>query len=158
MRTQTFKKSTIKSAFRNTRLISYNLKDVFQKSALFHDAHKQLLHLHQTLSTKWLQFALPPYIVQWNKKSGWLPPWKKTIGLCILKFSPTLISGSVSNSHRCSIAKRDLEITHRKAIARAAQTKLKGRVAQKGGVITVRDVRAKITKRPETEVEKAKWL
>ena len=30
------------------------------------------------------------------------------------------------------------------------------KVAQKGGVITVRDVRAKITKRAETEVEKAR--
>ena len=38
----------------------------------------------------------------------------------------------------------------------AAREKLTGRVAQKGGVITVRDVRAKVTKRAETEVEKAK--
>ena len=38
------------------------------------------------------------------------------------------------------------EITHREAIARADRKKLTGRVAQKGGVITVRDVRAKITK------------
>ena len=56
---------------------------------------------------------------------------------------------------------RDLEITHREAIARAgAKKKLTGRVAQKGGVITVRDVRAKVTyihtRREETEVEKAR--
>ena len=75
------------------------------------------------------------------------------------KFQPYLdrfIRGSVTNSLRCSIAERDLEITHREAIARAARKKLTGRVSQKGGVITVRDVRAKVTKRVETEVEKAR--
>lgn len=75
------------------------------------------------------------------------------------KFQPYLerfFCGSVTNSLRCSIAERDLEITHREAIARAARRKLTGRVAQKGGVITVRDVRAKVTKREETEVEKAR--
>ena len=75
------------------------------------------------------------------------------------KFQPYLdrfIRGSVTNSLRGSIAERDLEITHREAIARAARKKLTGRVAQKGGVITVRDVRAKVTKRAETEVEKAR--
>ena len=76
------------------------------------------------------------------------------------KFQPYLdmfICGSVTNSLRCSIAERDLEITHREAIARAARKKLTGRVAQKGGVITaVRDMRAKVTKRVEIEVEKAR--
>ena len=75
------------------------------------------------------------------------------------KFQPYLdrfIRGSVTNSLQCSIAERDLEITHREAIARAARKKLTGRVSQKGGVITVRDVRAKVTKRVETEVEKAR--
>ena len=61
------------------------------------------------------------------------------------------IPGSVTNSLRCSIAERDLEITHREAIARAARRNLIGKVAQIGGVITVRDVRAKVTKRTENE-------
>lgn len=63
------------------------------------------------------------------------------------------IRGSVTNSLQCSIAERDLEIKHRKAIARAVRTKLTRRVAQKGGDITVGDVRAKVTKR----VEKLRW-
>ncbi len=48
------------------------------------------------------------------------------------------IRGSVTNSLRCSIAERDLEITHREAIARAARKNFTGRVAQKGEVITLR--------------------
>lgn len=51
-----------------------------------------------------------------------------------------------------TIAKRDLEITYHEAIARAACKKLTGKVVQKGGDITVRDMRAKVTKRVETEV------
>ena len=75
------------------------------------------------------------------------------------KFQPyfnRLIRGSITTSLRCSIAERDLEITNREAIARAALKKITGRVAQKGGVITIRRVRAKVTKRVETEVEKAR--
>ena len=75
------------------------------------------------------------------------------------KFQPYLdrfIRGSVSNSLRCSIAERDLEITYSEAIACATRKKLTGRVAQKGGVITVRDIQAKVTKRAENEVEKAR--
>lgn len=72
------------------------------------------------------------------------------------KFQPYLdrfILRSVANSLQCSIAKRDLEITHREVMARAARKKLTRKV---GGVITVRDLRARVTKRVETEVEKAR--
>ncbi len=44
------------------------------------------------------------------------------------------------------ISERNLEITCNWAIARVARKKLTGRVAQKRRVITVRDVRAKVTK------------
>ena len=75
------------------------------------------------------------------------------------KFQPYLqrfIRGSVTNSLQCSIAERNPEITHREAIVRAARKKLTERVVQKGGVIKVLDVRAKVTKRVETKVEKAR--
>ncbi len=65
---------------------------------------------------------------------------KKDHRLVHPKFRPYLdrfIRGSVSNSLRCSIAERNLEITYSEAITRAARKKLTGRVAQKGGVITV---------------------
>ncbi len=45
------------------------------------------------------------------------------------KFQPYLIGFvrvSVTNSPRCSIAERDVEITHREAVAGTAHTKLKG--------------------------------
>lgn len=61
------------------------------------------------------------------------------------KFQPYLdrfVRGSVTNSLRSDIA-------------RAARRKLTGRVAQRGGVVTVQYVRAKFTNGLETEVEKA---
>ena len=49
----------------------------------------------------------------------------------------------------------DLDATY-EAAARAARKKLTGRVAQKGGGIIVREIRGRIAKRAEDEVEKAR--
>lgn len=65
---------------------------------------------------------------------------KKDHRLVHPKFRPYLdrfIRGLVSNSLRCSIAECNLEITYSEAMTRAARKKLTGRVAQKGGVITI---------------------
>ena len=58
--------------------------------------------------------------------------------------------------HVRQISERDLRASQVLFIAKAARRKLDGKVAQKGGVITVRDVRAKVTKRTQNEVEKIK--
>ena len=74
------------------------------------------------------------------------------------KFQPyhgRFIRSSVTNSRQYSIA-GDLEVTYHEAIARTACQQLAGRVAQKGREITVWDVWANVSKRAETEVEKAK--
>ncbi len=76
-----------------------------------------------------------------------------------LKFRPYVdrfIRDSVFKSLRCSIAKRNLEITYSEVITRAARKKLKGGAARKEKVITVRDVRAKVTKQAESEIEKVR--
>ena len=75
------------------------------------------------------------------------------------KFRPYLerfIRGSVTNAINRIIAERDLEITHREAMAQAARKKLTGKIAQKGRVILVQDVRARIAKRNANVVEKAR--
>ena len=75
------------------------------------------------------------------------------------KFRPHLerfICGSLTSAFTHYLLDRDLDATYKEAAARAARKKLTGRVAQKGGVITVREVRGRITKRAEDEVEKAR--
>ena len=63
--------------------------------------------------------------------------------------------GAMASAHAQQLAERDLLTSVRASIAKVARKKLAGTVAQSGGVITVRDVRAKVTKRHEDEVEKA---
>lgn len=60
--------------------------------------------------------------------------------------------------HSREIPDRDLELYHRQAISKAARKKLDGRVAQRGRVIIVPDVRAKALKHQEDEVKKANGL
>ena len=162
MRTQTFKKSTIKSAFKNTRLILYNPEIVLQKICTLPKLTRTSTSPPLDPTNKITSIcAITPhrlYDVK-SQTQTLINSIKKDHRLVHPKFRPYLdrfIRGSVSNSLRCSIAERDLEITYSEAIARAARKKLTGRVAQKGGVITVRDVRAKVTKRAESEVEKAR--
>ncbi|MCJ1464997.1 hypothetical protein MMC07_003612 [Pseudocyphellaria aurata] len=62
---------------------------------------------------------------------------------------------SIASAYSCQIAERDLIASYSQAAARTARKKFDGKVAQKGGVITVRDIRAKVTKRADDDVEKA---
>ena len=162
MRTKTFKKSTIQSAFRNTGLIPYNPEVVLQKVRALPRSTRTVTPPPPDSTNEMTSVCTTtphrPHEIK-NQAHTLINSMKRDQRLVHPKFQPYLdrfIRGSVTNSLRCSIAERDLEITHREAIARAARKKLTGRVAQKGGVITVRDVRAKVTKRVETEVEKAR--
>ena len=66
------------------------------------------------------------------------------------------IRGFLTSAFTYYLLDRKLDATYKEAAARAAQNKTTERVAQKGGVITVREVRGKIAKRAEDEVEKAR--
>ena len=57
------------------------------------------------------------------------------------------VKGSISSAHVCQISERELRVNQVLFVAKAARRKLGEKIAQKGGVITVRDVRAKVTKR-----------
>ena len=65
------------------------------------------------------------------------------------------IKGSITSAHTRQLSERDLMATRQEAISKATQKKLSGNVAQKGGVISVKDVRQKAHQRQETEVQKA---
>ena len=65
------------------------------------------------------------------------------------------IKGSITSAHARQLSERDLQITRKEAVSKATRKRLNGNVAQKGGVISVGDVRRKAVERVETEVEKA---
>lgn len=84
---------------------------------------------------------------------------KRDPQLIYLKFHLYLnwfICDSVINFFWCFIVGHNLKIIYYEAIAHATQKKLIGKVTQKGEVIIVWDIRAKVTKKEETEVEKTK--
>lgn len=84
---------------------------------------------------------------------------KKNLWLLHLKFWPyfdRFICGLVFYFFWWSITERNLKIIYREDITCPARKKLTGKVVQKAGVITVRDVWVKVTKQAETEVQKAK--
>ncbi|MCJ1347006.1 hypothetical protein MMC31_005226 [Peltigera leucophlebia] len=146
MRTKTFKKSTILSAFRKTGLISYNPEIVLQKirpadSQIPHRDRLHLLHLPILLvvsATKHLD----------NDKR-----------LVHRKFQPHLerfIRCFHTSAFTHHLLDRDLDATYKEAAARAAQKRLTGRIAQKGGVITMREIKGRITKQAKDEVQKAR--
>ncbi len=66
------------------------------------------------------------------------------------------ICGFLTSAFTHYLLDRDLDATYKGAEARATQKKLTGRVAQKGGVVTMREIRGRITKRAEDEVGKTK--
>ena len=159
---QTFKKSTIQSVFRNTGLILYNPEVVFQKVRALPRSTRTIILPPSDFTNKMTSVCTTtpnrPYEIK-NQAHMLIKSMMRDQRLVHPKFQPYLdrfIRGSVTNSLQCFIAKRNLEITHREAIAQVACKKLIGRVAQKRRVITVRDVHTKVTKRVETEVEKAR--
>lgn len=144
MRIQTFRKSTVQSAFKNTGLIPYNPEIVLQKIRALPGPRRTSTPPPPPDPTNEMSAicATTPHHPHKVKSQAQIliNTMKKDHRLVHPKFQPYLdrfIRGSVSNSLRCSIAERDLEITHSEARARK---KLTGRVAQKGGVITVRDI------------------
>ncbi|SLM40452.1 HTH CenpB-type DNA-binding domain [Lasallia pustulata] len=66
------------------------------------------------------------------------------------------IRGSIASVHSLQLSERDLLAIREEANVKASRKKLGGRVAQKSGVITVKDVRAKTMTREQDDVVKAR--
>ena len=143
MRTQTFKKSTIQSAFKRTGLIPYNPEVVLQQVRALPSSTRAITpppsNPTNEMSSVCTTTPHRPHEIK-NQAITLINSMKRDQRLVHPKFQPYLdwfICGSVTNSLRCSITERNLKITHCEAIARVAQKKLTGRIAQKGEVITV---------------------
>lgn len=114
MGTQTFQKSTVKSAFKNTGLIPYSPEIVLQKICALpkptrtstpppRDPTNEMTAICATTPHR-------PHEVK-SQAQTLLNTMKKDHRLMHPKFQPYLdrfIRGSVSNSLRCSIAERDI--------------------------------------------------
>ena len=138
MRTQNFKKSTIKSAFRNMGLIPYNPEVVLQKVCALPkptrtstppppDPTNEMTSVCTTTPHR-------PHEIK-NQAHTLINSIKKDHRLMYPKFRPYLdsfIRGSVTNSLRCSIAERDLEITHREC-ARGSKKAYRQSCAERRG-------------------------
>ena len=66
------------------------------------------------------------------------------------------IKGSITTAHTLQITERDLLSTQKEAINKAKRKALKQNVVQKGGVITIKDIRVRQVTRIENKVEKHK--
>ena len=153
MRNQTFTSATILSSFGNTGLVPYNPDVVIRKLKAIQTRRPATppppssapLLARTPRTTKEvveygmrLRMSLAKYKVLDNE-------WERHVG--------RFVKGSISSAHARQIVERDLLASHQQSVAKAARKKLDGKVAQKGGVITVGDIRAKTSKRCQNEVE-----
>ena len=163
MRAKTFKKSTILLAFKKTGLIPYNPEIVLQKIRRTNDQlpPSRLITPPPPASPfSDICNETPQRCEQVVSQARILfNTIQKDRRLVHQKFRPNLerfIRGSLTSAFTHYLLDRDLDATYKEAAARAARQKLTGRVTQKRGVITVREVRGEIVKRAEDEFEKGR--
>ncbi len=151
---QTFTESTIRSAWKNTGLIPYNPQVVLSKIAAIQASTRSVTPPYQPPV-----FAHTPHtaeeVIAHGKK---LQSTMRNLNIVDEGFQvhvDRFIKGSITSAHTRQLSERDLMATRQEAISKATQKKLSGNVAQKGGVISVKDVRQKAHQRQETEVQKA---
>ncbi len=154
LRVKAFTESNIRSAFKHTELVSYSSKVVLEKVRAWQsfestpprDPFRSSSPIETTphgsreiqkLDTE-LQDDLDDYDIpeELREKVG------------------RYIKGSLVGASSLALAERDIEATHNHSKAKAKRDKLGGSVAQKGGVITVRQARGKITAEVEEERKK----
>ena len=154
IRTQTFTKSTICSAWKNTGLIPYNPSVVLSKIEAIQASIHPITPPHQAPV-----FARTPHtakeVIAHGRK---LQTTMRKLNVVNEEFQlhvNRFIKGSITSAYTRQLSERDLLATREEAISKAARKRLSGNVAQKGGIIRVGDVRRKAVKRMESEVEKA---
>ena len=140
----TFKKSTIRSAFKNTGLISYNPEIVFREIRALKPAPQAvtpLLSFNPEMQVCAVCDATPRRLYEIREQAKTLlRTMKQNERLVNRKFQAYLerfIQSSITNAINQIIAERDLEITHREAMLRATCKKLTSKIAKKKEVIFV---------------------
>ena len=157
MRNQTFTKSTILSSFKKTGLVPYDLNMVLHKITAIQDSRRRQATPPPSLEPEW--YARTPRtskeLVDFGLGLHKALKDNHAVKKPFQKHLSRLVKGALASAHALEISDRDLELIHRTAVSKAARKKLDGRVAQVGGVISVRDVRAKASKHEEDELAKA---
>jgi len=86
--------------------------------------------------------------IQWYLNDGWL---HEDLERPLNQF----IKGAIASAHARGIAENELREVHRHATEKGARKSLAGNVAQKGGVITINDIRQGIKMGEDSELIKA---
>ena len=156
IRASTFTKSSILSAWKNTGLIPYNPNVVLAKIEAIQASNRPASPPPPSVPPS----ARTPHTIQeliiHGKKLQTTMKKLQVIDKDFQVHVERFIKGSITSAHTLQITERDLLATRQEAVARVKRKVLKGNVAQKGGVITVKEVRRKTVTRMDSEVEKQK--
>ncbi len=156
MREKTFTKSTILSAWQKTGLIPYNPGVVIRKIQAIQDSRPV---------TPPSACPETPLLARTSRGPKELVDYGENLRRSMSKYDVVhpeyqlhierFVKGAITNAHSHEITERDLTAVQKQAVAKAARKKLDGKVAQKGGVVTVGQIRAKIQTRDNEEGVKA---
>ena len=153
MRSKTFTSQTIQSAFRKTGFWPYNPEVVLikiralQPRATTPESAPVLLMNTPHSAQDVIQFG-QYFESLLETQAVTIPPLFRRP---LAKFA----KGSIANGYSRQIAERDLEAIHNDALAKRARKTLAGTVAQKGGWMSVDQIRKSLTMVEETAKEKA---
>jgi len=154
LRVKAFTESNIRSTFKQTELVSYSSKVMLKKVRVW-----QLLE--SIFSRDSFLFSSPIEVTSHEPREIQKLGTELQDDLDDYDISKELrekfgryIKGSLVRASSLALAERDIEATHNHSKAKAKRDKLGGSVAQKGGVITVRQARDKITAGVEEERKK----
>ena len=155
MRSQTFTSSTIILAFKKTGFVPYNPEVVLTKIRSLRRATTP--EGSQPVSTV---LAQTPHSAQDVIKYGqWfqdlLAKQAFVIPKGMRKPLAQFVKGSIANGFSRQIAERDLESIHKEAVVKRARKSLAGTVAQKGGWMSIDQIRKSLSVVEETAKEKA---
>ena len=155
MHNEAFKKSSIINSFKHTGLVPFNPNRVFEKIKEKQASRPKtpprsidnnpFATSHTTRQIVDNEFLLKAMI----KESSDVSQRYQALVAHYLK-------GSIAISYEKDIMKEELQEAKSQAIAKALRKRLKENVAQKGGVISVKDVRAMVIEHAEDEVIKAR--
>ena len=153
MRNQTFTTRTIQSAFRKTGFWPYDPEIVLQKI-------RSLQPRPTTPEPAPVLLTNTPHTAQDLIKFGQyferlLDEQRYIIPLMFRRPLAKFTKGSIANGFSRHIAERDLEMLHNEALTKRARKTIAGTVAQKGGWMSVDQIRKSLTMVEETAIEKA---
>ena len=157
MHDRTFTKSTILSSFKKTGLVPYDPDVVFQKITAVRNSRRRKATPPRLPQPEWYERTPQnsKELVDFGRGLHKALKDNHAIKKPFQRHISRLVKGALVSAHSLGISNRDLELIHRTAVSKAVRKKLDGKVAQVGGVISVRDVRAKALKHDDDELAKA---